>query len=87
MYIVPDLLELQFPHVIQGYFSRKVHSREDKLKILCNWICIELIANKRSWSSIREELKLEENNPLESYFHSTMGLSPQDFADYWIRRL
>ncbi len=86
MYIVPDRQDLQFPQISQGYFSLKGFSRDDKLKILCNWICYELTAKERNWLSIREELKLEDYNNLEFYFYTTTGLNPQEFADYWKKR-
>lgn len=83
MYIIPDMLELLFSHIHQGYFSIKGYSREDNLKILCNWICRELIINERSWLSIREELNLDDDNLLEPFFYKSTGLHPQDLADYW----
>lgn len=83
MYIVPDRLELQFSHIRQGYFSLKGYVPEDKLNILCNWICYELIARGRSWLSIRKDLQLEEDNPLEPYFFDAMGFYPQEYADHW----
>jgi len=86
MYIVPDILELQFPQVSQGYFHNKSFSPEDNLNILCNWICFELISKGRSWLSIREELKLEDNNSLEPYFYRATGFNPRDFAEYWGKR-
>ncbi len=86
MYIIPDILERQFTHIDQGYFSIKGYSHEDTLKILCNWICLELIKKERSWLSIREELKLEDDNLLEPFFYKSTGLNPQNFSDYWKKR-
>lgn len=83
MYIVPDLLELQFPQITQGYFSNRDHSGSDKLNILCNWICMEMLVRKRSWLSIKTELGLQNQSALESHFISVTGLSPQEFADFW----
>ncbi|MDA3810261.1 MAG: hypothetical protein PF518_07995 [Spirochaetaceae bacterium] len=57
--------------------------REDYLKILCNWICLELIEKERSWLSIRDELNLNDDNFLEPFFYKSTGLNPQDFAEYW----
>jgi hypothetical protein len=86
MYIIPDRLELQFPRIKQGYFSIKGYSGKDNLKLLCNWICIELIQKERSWRSIREELKLDDDYFLESFFCKSTGLYPQDFARYWNKK-
>lgn len=82
MYIVPDRLELRFSQISQGYFSLKGCVPEDKLNILCNWICYEMIAKGRSWLSIREELALDDDNALEPYFSGITGFSPQEYSDY-----
>ncbi|MBN2656421.1 MAG: hypothetical protein JXR86_05115 [Spirochaetales bacterium] len=80
MYLVPDLLELQFPGMSRGYFSAKGFSPTDKLNILSNWICHEIIINRRSWASLRAELGLEENSLLEIYFRDVTGYTPEDFT-------
>ncbi|MBB6479423.1 hypothetical protein [Spirochaeta isovalerica] len=80
MYIVPDLLERQFPQMSRGYFALKGFPPEDKLNILCNWICYEMTVNRRSWLSIREELMLDDDNTLEKYFLKVTGFTPADFS-------